>query len=81
MAEAVKEALWLRTFLRELGFEGRLMLVRDDNQDALELAESEEHHRRTKHIDVRFRFLRNVVENGSLLDWNMSRRRTIWLTL
>jgi len=66
MAEAAKEALWLRTFLRELGFEGGPMPVRGDNQGALKLAESEEYHRRTKHIDVRFRFLRDVVENGSL---------------
>jgi len=79
MAEAAKEALWLRTFLRELGFEGGPMLVHGDNQGALKLAESEEHHRRTKHIDVRFRFLRDVVENGSL--WNMLPRRTTWLTL
>jgi len=42
------------------------MLVRGDNQGALKLAESEEHHCRTKHIDVRFRFLRDVVKNGSL---------------
>jgi len=42
------------------------MLVRGDNQGALKLAESVEHHRRTKHIDVRFRFLRDVVENGNL---------------
>jgi len=53
----------LRTFLRELGFEGR---CRGDNQGALKLAENEKHHCRTKHIDVRFRFLRDVVESGSL---------------
>jgi len=42
------------------------MLVRGDNQGELKLAESVEHHRRSKHIDVRCRFLRDVVENGSL---------------
>jgi len=42
------------------------MLVRGDNQGALKLAEIVEDHRRTKHIDVSFRFLRDVVENGSL---------------
>jgi len=66
MAEATKETLWLQTFLRELDFDVRPILVRGDNQDALKLAESEEHHRRTKHINIRFRFLRNVVENGNL---------------
>jgi len=56
----------MRTFLRELGFEEGPMLIRGDNQGALKLAESEENHRRTKHIDIRFRFLGDVVENGSL---------------
>jgi len=55
--------LW--TFLQELGFEERPLLIRGDNQGALKLAENEENHRRTKHIDIRFRFLRDVVENGS----------------
>jgi len=66
MAEAAKEALWLWIFLRKFGFKGRPILIRGDNQGALKLVESEEHHRRTKHIDVRFRFLRDVVENESL---------------
>jgi len=66
MAEAAKEALWLRTFLQELGFEEGTLLIRGDNQGALKLAESEENHRRTKHIDIRFKFLREVVEKGSL---------------
>jgi len=66
MAEAAKEALWLRTFLQELGFEEGPLLIRRDNQGALKLAKSEENHRRTKHIDIRFRFLRDVVDNGSL---------------
>jgi len=66
MAKAIKEALWLRPFLQELGFEGGPMLVHGDNQGGLKLAESEENHRRSKHIDIRFRFLRDVVENGSL---------------
>jgi len=65
MAEAAKEALWLRTFLQELGFEKGPLLIRGDNQGALKLAESEENRRRTKHIDIRFRFLRDVIENGS----------------
>jgi len=56
------------------------MLVRGDNQRALKLAENEEHHHRTKHIDVRFRFLRDVVEMG-VSSSNTSRWTTTWLTL
>jgi len=60
-----KEAFWLRTFLQELSFGGPIFVC-GDNQGALKWAESEEHHRRIKHIDVRFRFLRDVIENRSL---------------
>jgi len=33
--------------------------------ETIKLAESKVNNRRTKHIDIRFRFLRDIVENGS----------------
>jgi len=66
MAEAAKEALWLRTFMCELGFNKKTIQMYADNQGAIKLAGSDVHHRKTKHIDIRFRFIRDVIENGSL---------------
>jgi len=52
--------------LTRIGFRRRTdARLRRQSQRTLKWAESVEHHRRTKHIDVRFRFLRDFVENGS----------------
>jgi len=67
MAEAAKKALWLRTFMCELGFNKKTIQMYADNQGAIKFAGSDVHHRKTKHIDIRFRFIRDVIENGSLI--------------
>jgi len=77
MAETAKEALWLRTFLQELGFDGESMLVIGDNQSALKWAESKEY-RRTKHIPSGFCAMSSRMGVSS---WNMSWRVITWLTL
>jgi len=51
MAETTKEALWLRTFMCELGFSKKTLQMYADNQGAIKLAGSDVHHRKTKHID------------------------------
>ena len=37
-----------------------------DNQSAIALMKDRQYHARTKHIDIRFHFIRWIVENGSL---------------
>lgn len=37
-----------------------------DNQAALALAKIPTHHNRTKHIDIRFHFIRSEIEVGSI---------------
>jgi hypothetical protein len=37
-----------------------------NNQSAIALTENNQYHARTKHIDVRFHFIRWIVENGSI---------------
>ena len=71
MAAAVKEALWIRTFLGELQQPvskaphlGTLLLV--DNQSAMALAKNASFHDRTKHIAVHHHFIRDEVENGTI---------------
>ena len=53
-SEAAKEAVYLREFLRELGFGDKKPMKLDcDNQGAIDLAYNPEHHQKTKHIDRR----------------------------
>jgi hypothetical protein len=57
-----KEAVWIRTFLGELGFplSGPIPL-KVDNQSAIAVAKNPEHHSRMKHIDIAYFWLREQV--------------------
>ena len=68
-SEAAKEAIYLGSFLKELGVlpadqPSRLAL---DNTAARDLAYNPQHHDRTKHIARRHFFIREMVENGRLV--------------
>ena len=38
-----------------------------DNQSAISVAKNPEHHGRMKHLDLRFYWLRDVVDNGRIV--------------
>jgi hypothetical protein len=63
----MKEAIWLRSLLSEV-FEPIKppTTLFSDNQAAIALARDHQYHSRTKHIDVRYHFIRWVIEQGSL---------------
>lgn len=62
---AGQEMIWIRHLLSELGFkvEGPSTLY-CDNQAAIQVANDPQHHGRMKHLDLRFYWLRDVVEQG-----------------
>ncbi|CAM8944240.1 unnamed protein product [Rhodiola kirilowii] len=66
ITEAVKEALWLRGLLIELGFEQKRVKVFCDNQGAVHLSKHQVFHERSKHIDIRMHFVRDIVESGEV---------------
>jgi transposase InsO family protein len=66
VTEAVKEALWLQGLVGDLGFSQEHVNVYCDSQSAIHLAKNQVHHARTKHIDIRFHFIREVIGNGEI---------------
>ncbi|GJY97481.1 retrotransposon protein, putative, ty1-copia subclass [Tanacetum coccineum] len=62
LTEAVKEVIWLRGLLEELGVELNTVAVNCDNQGAIHLSRNHVFHERTKHINVRYHFIREVLE-------------------
>ncbi|WVZ07194.1 hypothetical protein V8G54_020540 [Vigna mungo] len=66
LAEGVKEALWLKGLVRELGFDQKSVCVHCDSQSAIHLANHQSYHSRTKHIDVKLHFVRSIVESGDV---------------
>ena len=67
VTHAAKEALWLRTLIKEIfgDINGPTTLY-SDNQSAIALMKDHQHHMRTKHIDIRFHFIRWVIEEGKI---------------
>lgn len=65
ICDGAKESIWLRQLLRDIGFEQTdavKLLV--DNLSAIRLVQNPEMHHRTKHIDVRLFFVREVYEDN-----------------
>ncbi|GKD89314.1 hypothetical protein Tco_1364821 [Tanacetum coccineum] len=62
LTEAVKKAIWLRGLLKELGVELNTVAVNCDNQGAIHLSRNHVFHERTKHINVRYHFIKEVLE-------------------
>jgi hypothetical protein len=65
VTEASKEGLWSRRFIAEIA-DTTLppTVLYCDNQSALALCEDTGFHTRTKHIDVRYYFIRETIEHG-----------------
>ena len=63
----VKECIWLRCLIGEI-FPHLIdqTTLFCDNQAALRLAMDDNYHARTKHIDIRFHFICQTVEDGSI---------------
>ena len=64
---AAKEALWLRSFVNEVrGTAEAPMKINCDNQGAIALAKDNKFHSRTKHIDLRYHFIREAVQDNKI---------------
>ena len=62
---AGQEILWLINLFTELGFSVPLGLpMCIDNQSAIRVSKSPEHHGRMKHLDLHFYWLRGTVHSG-----------------
>ena len=64
--KACKELLWLKRFMEELGFRQERYVVLCDNQSAIHLSKNSTFHSRSKHIDVRYHWMRDVINNKLL---------------
>ena len=68
-SEAAKEAVYLDRLFTNLGFrtDDEPMRLLCDNQAAIDSSYNPENHARTKHIDRRHYFIRELVEDGKLV--------------
>jgi hypothetical protein len=67
LSEAAKEAIWAGRFLHELGFQDdQPILIYPDNNEAIDLTTNSLFHKRTKHIEIRWHWIREVVEKEKI---------------
>ena len=64
---ASKEVVWLQRLCSELGLKQQAMRIDCDSQSAIFLAKNSAYHSRTKHIDVQYHFVRDMVESMKVL--------------
>ena len=65
---SVCQGTWISRFMHELnGCEEKCFDLCIDNKSAIEISRNPVHHGRTKHIDVRFHFIRKCVEEGKVV--------------
>jgi len=65
--EAVKEAFWLKQLLCDSGCQcDKAIIVKVDNQSAIKLIRNPEFHKRSKHIDIRYHFVREKYSSGDI---------------
>ncbi|KAG9446257.1 hypothetical protein H6P81_012385 [Aristolochia fimbriata] len=64
--EASKEYIWLKSLMNELGFDNAYCRLYSDSQSAIHIAKNSTFHSRTKHIHLRYHFIRTLLEEGQL---------------
>ena len=64
LCEACQEVTWLRRLLHDIGLPqtSKPTTVYEDNQGAMALSMNPKDHPRTKHIDVRFHYIRDCID-------------------
>ena len=72
LTEAGREAVHLHELLRSLQYAGasEMPLIYGDNRGSINLTANPEHHKRTKHIDVRHHWIREAINNQRIrIEW------------
>ncbi|KAG8489513.1 hypothetical protein CXB51_017534 [Gossypium anomalum] len=67
ITEACKEAIWLKGLFSELNEDLQISTVFCDSQSAIFLTKDQMFHERTKHIDVRYHFVRDIIAHGDIV--------------
>lgn len=67
LAEASQEAVWLKNLLEDFGYiHDRAILMYEDNQSCLKLISKHKYSKRTKHMDVKLHYIRDLKEKSVL---------------
>jgi len=65
--EGMKEAIWLRGLVSEHGLQQDVLVIFCDSQNAVHLTRNNKYHPRTKHIEIKHHFIRDIVDTGDII--------------
>jgi hypothetical protein len=71
------QLLWMRQTLRDYGYKLSKIPLLCDNESAICMADNPVEHSRTKHIDIRYHFLRDHQQRGGYRDSLCEHQRKI----
>lgn len=66
LANAAQEAKFLKQLCSDMNVVIDNVLIKVDNQGAINLAKNPVNHQRSKHIDIKYHFIRSEVLNGNV---------------
>jgi len=72
---AMKEAIWLQGLLDDLRIDQDLLKINCDNMNVIYLPKNQVYHARAKHIDVRFHFVWEILDESDIELRRFTRKR------
>ena len=72
MKESIKEAIYISNIFNyintkmNLGYIHNIPLILEDNQSAIRLGQNPEFHKRSKHIDIQYHFIRKAISDETI---------------
>ena len=67
LASAAQEAVWLKRLISDLrGSEEKTITIYEDNQSAICMGKNQQYHGRTKHVDIKYHFVREKIATGAI---------------
>jgi hypothetical protein len=66
LCEAAKQGVWLRRLLKEMGHSQSPTVIYEDNQGAIAMTQHNAFHDRSKHVDLRYHYIREQLAAGEV---------------
>ena len=54
--------MWFNSLLSELGYNQETVVIREDNEACINLTKNPQEYKRTRHIQVKYHFIRSLVK-------------------
>lgn len=64
LAKGISEGCWIKNLMCEINLKCNKIEFFEDNQSAIHISKNPEQHKRMKHVDLKYHFVRDKVEQG-----------------